>query len=740
MPHLEPADVSHLRPWLVRTLEPICDADPQVLADYVLALLKHDASEAELRDMFSKQLADFLEQEAPAFTEQLLAALRTKSYMPYAADAPLARSEDPGIPIPLDALVPPAAGQKRSAEGDDFDRAPPKGPRLSSDGNFSRYGPGPSHSNGGAWRGGEQRGQGAGRGGYANGGANGRPQNDMSQRGPRRGLCRDYHNLGYCARGALCPYSHGNDAVVPQMGFGAPPGAPPGMPFVPVMGAQFGMPFAMAPGGAYDPTQAQMGMGNRHPGGEQVIQDLTPRPEGAPDGRPRPQNGGMRRQQYPADAQRGTFAGAQNFDDGSANARGPRKGENKTLVVEKIPPEHLSLEGVNTWFKRFGTVTNVAIDAKGAKALVSFATPTEAHAAWKSEDAVFGNRFVKVFWHRPMAGHGAAGQKMLAASAPLITNITAKESPSSEEPSNGSLAPPAAATPALKKKPVDAAALASKQQLLERQIAEQKTLMARYSSASSSEEKQQIMARLRQLKDEMKSEPAAPTPTADAEQKKKELLDKELEIVAAGTEAEGSSSTTEALKAKLAKLREEAASLGITDPSAPAYPGSTFRGYRGRGRGGARGYYRGRGAVPMRNMKLDNRPRKLIVKGTPGDDEALQTVRGYYDSMGQVESASTLPSGDIVISFSSRSFAEQAFARPTSITGIGSVEVAWHSEAPSGVVPTASNEPQTDGGEDTLMKEEPEARSPRRDDDDDEDMRRMHDDDWDDEDDRRRRR
>lgn len=38
-----------------------CDAEPQVLADYILALLKHSGEEADLRVMFIEQLHDFLE-------------------------------------------------------------------------------------------------------------------------------------------------------------------------------------------------------------------------------------------------------------------------------------------------------------------------------------------------------------------------------------------------------------------------------------------------------------------------------------------------------------------------------------------------------------------------------------------------------------------------------------------------------------------------------------------------------
>jgi RNA-binding protein 26 len=73
------ANAKQLRPWLIRSLEPMlvfpsyrrnasdtefctvrCDADPEVLADYVLALLNHDAPEADLRKVFVSQLEDFL--------------------------------------------------------------------------------------------------------------------------------------------------------------------------------------------------------------------------------------------------------------------------------------------------------------------------------------------------------------------------------------------------------------------------------------------------------------------------------------------------------------------------------------------------------------------------------------------------------------------------------------------------------------------------------------------------------
>lgn len=200
----------------------------------------------------------------------------------------------------------------------------------------------------------------------------------------------------------------------------------------------------------------------------------------------------------------------------------PQKGRNdKTLVVEKIPEDKLSLDAVNGWFKRFGTVTNVAIDARSAKALITFAEHEEAHRAWKSEDAVFNNRFVKLFWHRPMEGHGQGGARALAASASLVANINGKEqairAPSAAASPSAALTVPNTSISTVRRKSstpsAAASALAAKQQLLEQQIAEQKSLMSQLDSASANEKKQ-IMARLRKLGEEMKpASSPAPTPT-----------------------------------------------------------------------------------------------------------------------------------------------------------------------------------------------------------------------------------
>ncbi|KAH0838608.1 hypothetical protein J3R83DRAFT_6930 [Lanmaoa asiatica] len=711
-----------------------CDAEPAALAEYVLALLKHNLPEAEMRNELTTQLEEFLEKEGPSFIDTLFTVLRTKSYLPYTTSPPPSHSSsnshptDAGIPIPLDSLLSnntpsPERGLKRTHVDDDHEALrPAKGPRLTADGQFSRYPSGRDTRSTGQW------GPRHDRQGPVNGAgpaANGQRIQTYQPPDQRRGVCRDYHNNGYCARGALCKYSHGDDAFVPSQLFAM--SAPGGqMPFLPMF-ANGAMPFGMVgPGAAYDPHEARMDMrpsGNmmsingrapppRPPllshaqedgsqtapasGELPVIQDLTPQmPEDSATTNPRPsppprqggstwiQSAPLPQQPQPMDVD--TSASSQNVRTGSGGARGgfrgggrgtfsgdaqsfrPERRNDKTLVVEKIPEDKLSLDAVNSWFKRFGTVTNVAIDARTAKALVSFLDHSEAHAAWKSEDAVFGNRFVKVFWHRPMEGHGQKGARMLAASAPLESR-----------PVTTTRKPAVAST---------AATLAAKQKLLEEQIAEQKSLMASLATASG-EEKKTIMGRLRKLGEEMKpsSSPAsipgeAPSHSTSTTQrpggstehlsqhdKERERLDKELDLHA----VTGDESTAE-LQAKLAKLKEEcekAASLGIPEGGDYAYGGGLYRPYRGRGRGARGASFRGAGrGAPRGSMKLDNRPKKLLVKGIR--EEAVPALREWYEW-------TLLETDEVLVGFRTRAAAEQALAKGSDIPSIGVVQISWH--------------------------------------------------------------
>lgn len=502
----------------------------------------------------------------------------------------------------------------------------------------------------------------------------------------------------------MCKYSHDDAAIAPQIPFGAPPMGAPQMPFLPMYGA---LPFGMGTGQSptYDPNDAHMDMlphgpHNRVPSmprgqngdneamqmygahGEQpVVQDLTPpvaresvapidmaplqpltgsssgavndvhmqsppshfapaEPHATPQAE-RPPRGGNAAFRGRGRGGRGTFSGDHQNFPGSESGR-----DTKTIVVEKIPEDKLSLEAVNSWFKRFGTVTNVAVDAKGGKALVSFSAHDEAYAAWKAEEAVFNNRFVKIFWHRPMEGQGGAGARALQASAPLVANMAAREAAAPEVRETAKPMHSSTSISNSKSKPINPslAALQAKQELLQKQITEQKELMAKLSTATAPEKKE-IMARLRKLDSEMKvpsvssSTTTKPTPQRassvpkedDKERRKKELLDMELEMHAKTVEdVSPAEETTESLQEKLARLQEEAKALGISDTAQPYVP--PYRGFRGRGRG--RAGYRGamRGGPPRASMKLDNRPKALVIKDIPSHDpEAVEAVRSWFE-------------------------------------------------------------------------------------------------------------
>ncbi|KAJ7706444.1 hypothetical protein B0H17DRAFT_1037241 [Mycena rosella] len=766
----DPSTGVHLKPWLVRTLEPICDAEPGALADYILALLKHNVPEAEMRKELAVQLDEFLEKaECPPFIDTLFTVLRTKSYLPYGtAPSTSAFPADTGIPIPLDipsSSVSPDRTRKRSFDNDERDGRPPaKGPRLSNEGQFSRYSNGrggaPDSRSTGGWGARVER---PPVGGYREPppqlNAGGMPMNgggQMNGRRPqpylppdqKRGICRDYHNNGYCSRGAYCKFSHGDDAVVPGQLFpmNGPGMNAGGMPFMP-MYPPGGVPFNMngGAGPAYDPHEARMDMrpptngavrpqprapliarAQQESGGRMarsgelpVIQDLTPPVHDAPGSplvdpqaqhSPRlpmhsplaqmnslppegyngygpgpgrngmtghPMNGNSTMHGSPMDVDMsnpmemggpmmhhhsGGFRGGRGGGgprgkgvfNGEVHKFNPERKNDKTLVVEKIPEDKLSLEHVNGWFKRFGTVTNVAIDSSSAKALVSFSNHEEAHAAWKAEDAVFNNRFVKLFWHRPMEGHGQAGVRMLAASAPVVANIT------KPEPAPAPPATPGASTSS-------------------------RTL------STPARKKKEIMGRLRKLGEEMTAAPAPATPAAakteDPEKRERERLDKELDLHSAVVKADDEEESTEDLKAKLERLKAEAASLGLSDAGAePSWGGSgSYRPYRGRGRGSSRSYYRGagptRGGPPRASMKLDNRPKKLIVKGVKED--STQAVRDWYETTGQVDDVSAVENGDIVVTFRTRSGAEQGLAKGNNISLVGPVQVAWQTGSTS---------------------------------------------------------
>lgn len=70
-----------LKSWLTSCLEHMCDADPAALAKYVMALVKKDKSEKELKEICLDQLDVFLQKETKPFVDMLFETLASKSYL-----------------------------------------------------------------------------------------------------------------------------------------------------------------------------------------------------------------------------------------------------------------------------------------------------------------------------------------------------------------------------------------------------------------------------------------------------------------------------------------------------------------------------------------------------------------------------------------------------------------------------------------------------------------------------------
>eukprot|EP00960_Hanusia_phi_P036594 752412-Hanusia_phi.AAC.5 len=70
-----------LRARLIDQLSPLSEAEPPVLAEYVIALLKNDTALDDLRKMCLDQLVDFLQENTEPFVEKLFEDLKDWSWM-----------------------------------------------------------------------------------------------------------------------------------------------------------------------------------------------------------------------------------------------------------------------------------------------------------------------------------------------------------------------------------------------------------------------------------------------------------------------------------------------------------------------------------------------------------------------------------------------------------------------------------------------------------------------------------
>ncbi|KAI0419137.1 hypothetical protein F5X98DRAFT_335313 [Xylaria grammica] len=703
-------DAPLIKAWIVQRLENNSDADAEVLADYVLALLRHDGDVETIRKLFEEEIPDFLREDAATFTDDVLQAVKYRSYLPGAPPAPPISPARPPVrqphfPLPAAlAHVPPrsdiyhpsapystplapppfsqASSRKRAYSGRDdgdvdiiLNSLPPYGPPLKQ----------------------QRRGGGFGqRGGryedpYAPKNYRGAPRfpgppssvpygpplpfppppidansiieniqilqsllpsavdltpsiySGTAAPPPRRRKqrCRDYDSKGYCSRGNNCNFEHGA-----EQSYILPP-----MPGV---------------ADEYDPNNSALSLppfGIQQPtAGQQLDPPNFQLPP--PTNRREPKKPRRIKGRVP-------FA-----------VNGPNYDKTKrALVVQNIPSSNFTEDQVRGYFSQFGNIAEVSMQNHNRLAMIRFDTWEAANAAWSSPKVIFDNRFVKVFWCKEEGGDEITPNEKSA------NNTTNGHSDGTTPADESASVKPEFDLEEFYRRQVEAQKIhnekTKKRQEIERERQEledrQRGLRERQAEA-----KRQLEAKLRA--NGIQNGSSSPTEIKTEDEEKKP------------------STQTEALRAQLAALEQEANQLGI-DPdenhddsfSWPPRGRGRGRGYRGRGTFAPRATrgtygYRGRGGtVEARHAayaaySLDNRPRIVALSGVdftmPENDEAL---RQYLFSVGEFKEVHGGPAITHV-TFKDRKTAEKfmfGVSANNSILGIeGKIEPTWATTAP----------------------------------------------------------
>ncbi|KAG6004421.1 hypothetical protein E4U21_001089 [Claviceps maximensis] len=689
-------DAPLLKAWIVKRIENTSDADADVLAEYVIALLKHDGDKASVRLLCEQEIPDFLTEDSKQFLDDVFQAITYRSYMPGALPPP------PPPPLQNTSLEPTAAAtyleasKKRSFDeiGPQVDyrdhvaqgraakqaRRGRRGGRT--DDRLGAYGqaqsqpqihgqvPGqqypmgfmmpafdpnnpmdalmsmqamgiafPAMGDASAWYGGTGAAAAAAAtaatAAAARGGRGG---------GSKRRRCRDFDAKGYCSRGSTCNFDHGGAAEAFNQEEYDP-------------GNAMILPFASS-----DLNHASRGRGGR--------------------------GGGKQR------------GGARGGIRAAFSAEGPVSDKSKTaIVVENIPEDDFSEDKIRGFFSQYGEILEISMQPYKHLAIVRFHSWSSANAAYRSPKVIFDNRFVKVFWYKDETDKS----KVPPANGAGHNGNPGGLGPDESDATTNNLDPE-----------IDMQEFQRKQeeaQKLHQQREEKKTELQKQRELLELQQ-QQLLAR-HQL---------------ETERLRAKLAEKNGGGEGASSSAPGSSGT-DFLRAKLAALEQEARILGIdpnidtaadeawrreypfsaTDAAAAAAAAPPWGGYRGRGASSyARAGYRGRATafaaagrgrggafVPghagrhaaYAQFSIDNRPRKLAMRGvdfTPSERD--EQLRHFLLNMGEFESVHTSPTVTHV-SFRDRKTAEKFYLtlHGKEFPGLdGKLDLSWvHAASPA---------------------------------------------------------
>ncbi|KAI9187566.1 hypothetical protein H9P43_001955 [Blastocladiella emersonii ATCC 22665] len=691
MPLFDEANVDLLMQWIQSKLANLCEADPKVLSEYVLALLRHDMSPVELRAFCVEQLSDFLANHTVNFVDMLFHSLGSQSYLPRAPTPPSPiRVQPPRVPAPLAQPVvqqqqqqphyvvhvasPTRAGRlaqpqafgvmeqglgfvgaadRRSQLEQRFMRDQPDHrpqpqalPPRPQAFDMSRLGtrPGQRHQ--------QQHQQ------------HDQQHHDQQQHprqfgpGRRRKTCWAFEADGTCPRGENCIFEHLTREEIEQRRM---------------------------------QDEAQRQQQQQHSGGYGD----------------RDRDGSASGNGYPYPSSRGGYAGAPRR---GGNTSGPNRfwsggrvrEPTNAVLVENVPAEHLSQTAITEYFARFGRIETVELPESGDRAIVTFASVDEATAAHSSPDPIFANRFIKVFFYDAAAAAASAdgldAPRHAHRDRPTFPSRHAgaaytgfayaypppgAAAPVAYDPYTGlPIPPPSEELVELVKKQT-----ATLEKLNKMRTTVQEKLAAVAFDEAKAREFQGMVTQLNKQIDDLKlrlvtdprTAPLVPHLLAEvAEEKKRAVLDRELELLSKRANGDGPT--------------PDVAMSEASDGTAPAAPAAAP--VKPKLRGGpppahpfAHAHPHAH-AAPVQSWpavtakySLDLRPTTVVVSSIPADakDAVIKQFASYGDVDQVVDVPPTTDDGTIALSlkYKTRAQAEKAVGFGPSAPGIPPVAVAF---------------------------------------------------------------
>lgn len=594
-----------MRQWIQHAAHNKAEADPGLIANFVLELMRMAEPVEQQRDIYVSELRDFFESYTSDFVTDLFDAVQNRNKKPIMAQQQSPQQIQP--PTPVQRLPPSSAdyenAKRKRSRSRSRSRSPPRKRRRTDD---DRY---PSSNSSSRHR-------------------RERSQSPSDRRRERSYSPEDRYNKRHG--------KHSNRYDDEEMG------EPNNQKDYQAQGDNDGAPsrggYANRRG-----TRGSRGRGRGGRGGRQYQRYDAQEERPQDDGNTEPSNF------TPISSKPGVEKLQEEYDKSKP-----------TLMVTNIPPEINHINKIYDHFKKYGNIANVMIKKKMGKAYVQFDKFEEAKAAHKSPDAILNNRFIKVFWVKRQQtqeenAEGANADKPatgpVSQNNKLVINEPAKPQIDEKEKQE-------------KLKAIVEIAK-EKESLLEKQIQLQKILLEKLATMKGdSQAKRDLMAKVKELstttsnslKEQENSvsraaQAAAPKLSLQAERAKAlELEQKKREEAAVAFAAQVQQQQQQAAAAATTTEQQEGAQEeGTVVISAGRGAPSLRRG---------RGAWRGRGARGApRMMSLDNRTSTVLVQDLPEDKQNENDVRAHFQPFGEISELS-VAGNTATIKFASRKAAE----------------------------------------------------------------------------------